>query len=122
MPVERADAGGAGRAAAAGLSGTAGAIRGGATAPFSRPSGLTDALAAEYGWPRAAIDALSLPEALGLLASATARRRQELADLALAVYAGAAGALGGAEGYRSLLRWTRAQRGEEAGEDGVVWL
>jgi len=83
---------------------------------------LTDALAAEYGWPREAIDALSLPEALGLLASATARRRRELADLALAIYAGAAGALGGAEGYRALLRWTRAQRGEEVAEDAVAWL
>ncbi len=85
---------------------------------------MTDALAGAYGWSAAEIAVLPVPDALGLLACATARRRQDTADLALAIYAGASAAQGGAEGYRALLRWVRAQRGEECGDDGerVMWL
>lgn len=81
---------------------------------------MTDALAAEYGWPPGVIDAVPVAEAMALLECAERRRRGEAADLALAVYAGASGALGGAEGYKALLRWAHEQRGEAG--DGVTWL
>jgi hypothetical protein len=39
-------------------------------------------------------------------------RRAELADIALAVYAGVAAALAGEAGYQALRRWCDEQRGE----------
>lgn len=82
---------------------------------------MTDALAAAYGWSPAVIATLPVVEALALLRCAATRRRQEQADLALAVYVGVSGALGGAEGYRAMLQWAREQRGETA-DDDAVWL
>jgi hypothetical protein len=66
---------------------------------------------------------LTCAEAAGLLAGMAARKRQALADEALAVYAGTAAALAGTAGYRALLRWTAALRAGEAEETAAVtWL